>query len=239
MPTIVDACIILILGIGAIVGFKRGVIQSAAQFLGTLAVIIIAYYLKNPISEFFYTYLPFFNFSGALEGVTVLNIIIYEAIAYIVIILLLWAILRVIIVITGLLELILKMTVVLSIPSKLLGIIFGLAEAYIVLFVILFCANQIFMANNQKIDSKYASMILNNTPLLSEKVSNAYNSVDEVVSMASKYQDTEDKNEYNKEALDILLKNKFITVDAATKLIEKEKLEITGAEEILNKYKGE
>ncbi len=239
MPTIVDACIILILGIGAIVGFKRGVIQSAAQFLGTLAVIIIAYYLKNPISEFFYTYLPFFNFSGALEGVTVLNIIIYEAIAYIVIILLLWAILRVIIVITGLLELILKMTVVLSIPSKLLGIIFGLAEAYIVLFVILFCANQIFMANNQKIDSKYASVILNNTPLLSEKVSNAYNSVDEVVSMASKYQDTEDKNEYNKEALDILLKNKFITVDAATKLIEKEKLEITGAEEILNKYKGE
>ena len=237
MPTIVDACIILILGIGAIVGFKRGVIQSAAQFLGTLAVIIIAYYLKNPISEFFYTYLPFFNFSGALEGVTVLNIIIYEAIAYIVIILLLWAILRVIIVITGLLELILKMTVVLSIPSKLLGIIFGLAEAYIVLFVILFCANQIFMANNQKIDSKYASVILNNTPLLSEKVSNAYNSVDEVVSMASKYQDTEDKNEYNKEALDILLKNKFITVDAATKLIEKEKLEITGAEEILNKYK--
>lgn len=239
MPTIVDACIILILGIGAIVGFKRGVIQSAAQFLGTLAVIIIAYYLKNPISEFFYTYLPFFNFNGALEGVTVLNIIIYEAIAYIVIILLLWAILRVIIVITGLLELILKMTVVLSIPSKLLGIIFGLAEAYIVLFVILFCANQIFMANNQKIDSKYASVILNNTPLLSEKVSNAYNSVDEVVSMASKYQDTEDKNEYNKEALDILLKNKFITVDAATKLIEKEKLEITGAEEILNKYKGE
>ena len=239
MPTIVDACIILILGIGAIVGFKRGVIQSAAQFLGTLAVIIIAYYLKNPISEFFYTYLPFFNFSGALEGVTVLNIIIYEAIAYIVIILLLWAILRVIIVITGLLELILKMTVVLSIPSKLLGIIFGLAEAYIVLFVILFCANQIFMANNQKIDSKYASVILNNTPLLSEKVSNAYNSVDEVVSMASKYQDAEDKNEYNKEALDILLKNKFITVDAATKLIEKEKLEITGAEEILNKYKGE
>lgn len=239
MPTIVDACIILILGIGAIVGFKRGVIQSAAQFLGTLAVIIIAYYLKNPVSEFFYTYLPFFNFSGALEGVTVLNIIIYEAIAYIVIILLLWAILRVIIVITGLLELILKMTVVLSIPSKLLGIIFGLAEAYIVLFVILFCANQIFMANNQKIDSKYASVILNNTPLLSEKVSNAYNSVDEVVSMASKYQDAEDKNEYNKEALDILLKNKFITVDAATKLIEKEKLEITGAEEILNKYKGE
>ena len=239
MPTIVDACIILILGIGAIVGFKRGVIQSAAQFLGTLAVIIIAYYLKNPVSEFFYTYLPFFNFSGALEGVTVLNIIIYEAIAYIVIILLLWAILRVIIVITGLLELILKMTVVLSIPSKLLGIIFGLAEAYIVLFVILFCANQIFMSNNQKIDSKYASVILNNTPLLSEKVSNAYNSVDEVVSMASKYQDTEDKNEYNKEALDILLKNKFITVDAATKLIEKEKLEITGAEEILNKYKGE
>lgn len=239
MPTIVDACIILILGIGAIVGFKRGVIQSAAQFLGTLAVIIIAYYLKNPVSEFFYTYLPFFNFSGALEGVTVLNIIIYEAIAYIVIILLLWAILRVIIVITGLLELILKMTVVLSIPSKLLGIIFGLAEAYIVLFVILFCANQIFMANNQKIDSKYASVILNNTPLLSEKVSNAYNSVDEVVSMASKYQDTEDKNEYNKEALDILLKNKFITADAATKLIEKEKLEITGAEEILNKYKGE
>lgn len=239
MPTIVDACIILILGIGAIVGFKRGVIQSAAQFLGTLAVIIIAYYLKNPVSEFFYTYLPFFNFSGALEGVTVLNIIIYEAIAYIVIILLLWAILRVIIVITGLLELILKMTVVLSIPSKLLGIIFGLAEAYIVLFVILFCANQIFMANNQKFDSKYASVILNNTPLLSEKVSNAYNSVDEVVSIASKYQDTEDKNEYNKEALDILLKNKFITVDAATKLIEKEKLEITGAEEILNKYKGE
>ena len=83
--TIIDIIILLFLLMGALIGFKRGIIQSATIFLGIIFVIILSYYLKNPLSKLMYTYLPFFEFSGALKGVTVLNILIYEAIAFLVV----------------------------------------------------------------------------------------------------------------------------------------------------------
>ena len=117
--TIVDAIIILFLLMGALIGFKRGVIQSATMFLGIIFVIILAYYLKNPLSEFMYTHFPFFEFSGALKGVTVLNILIYEAIAFLIVFFVLDAILQIAIRATGILEKILKFTIILGIPSKI------------------------------------------------------------------------------------------------------------------------
>ncbi len=236
MITIVDAIIILALLTGAVLGFKKGVIRSAAEFVGTILVLVGAYTLKNPIAKLMFTNLPFFKFSGALEGVTVLNILIYEVLAFLLVALILWGALRVVIALTGILETILKMTIVLGIPSKILGFIFGLAESFIIVFMALFCINQIALANNKTVPSILQDKILSSTPLLSNMVGEAYQSVDEIVSLAQKYEDVQDKNAYNKEALDILLKNKIITKDATQKLIDKGKLKIDGIEEVMNKY---
>ena len=76
---IIDVVIILIILCGAVIGFKRGVIKELVMTVGFLLVFIISFYLKNPIAEWLSPYLPFFDFWGVFEGVTVLNIILYHS----------------------------------------------------------------------------------------------------------------------------------------------------------------
>ena len=104
MINVVDAIIILFLLTGAILGFKRGAIQTLATLIGTILIIIIAYYLKNPLSVFLYTYLPFFKLGGIFNGITVINILIYEAIAFLIVLGVLSVLLSVILKITGILS---------------------------------------------------------------------------------------------------------------------------------------
>lgn len=235
--TIVDAIIILFLLIGALIGFKRGIIQSATIFLGIIFVIILAYYLKNPLSKLMYTYLPFFEFSGALKGVTVLNILIYEAIAFLVVFFVLDAILQIAIKATGILEKILKFTIVLGIPSKIAGAIFGLLEQFIYVFVFLFLLSRLSFTASYINESNLAPKILNNTPIVSSILESSYQAFDEIYSLKEKYENRNDEDSYNREALDILLKYDIITIESTENLIENEKLKIPDVDSILNKYR--
>lgn len=235
--TIVDAIIILFLLIGALIGFKRGIIQSATIFLGIIFVIILAYYLKNPLSKLMYTYLPFFEFSGALKGVTVLNILIYEAIAFLVVFFVLDAILQIAIKATGILEKILKFTIVLGIPSKIAGAIFGLLEQFIYVFVFLFLLSRLSFTASYINESSLGPKILNNTPIISNILESSYQAFDEIYSLKEKYENRNDEDSYNREALDILLKYDIITIESAEDLIENEKLKIPDVDSILNKYR--
>jgi len=234
--TMIDSIIILFLIMGAALGFKRGVIQSATMFLGIIIVIIVSYYLKNPLSKFMYTYLPFFEFHGALEGVSVINILIYEAIAFLIIFIILTAILQIAIKATGVIEKILKFTIVLGIPSKMLGALFGLLEQFIYVFVILFLLSRLSFTAEIINQSKLATFMLNKTPIISSIVEDSYASFEEIYSLKDKYKNSENKEEYNKEALDILLKYSIISPESAQKLIENKKLDINGAETIIKKY---
>ena len=51
---ILDYLIIAVLIISLLVGFKKGVLNCLVTFIGTLAVIVLAFYLKNPVSIFLY-----------------------------------------------------------------------------------------------------------------------------------------------------------------------------------------
>jgi uncharacterized membrane protein required for colicin V production len=238
MPiNIVDAIIILFLLMGALIGFKRGVIQSATMFLGIIFVIILAYYLKNPLSEFMYTHLPFFEFSGALKGVTVLNILIYEAIAFLIVFFLLDAILQIAIRATGILEKILKFTIILGIPSKIAGAIFGLLEQFVYVFVFLFLFSRLSFTASYIDESFLATKILNHTPVLSNIMELSFQSFEEIYGLKEKYENSNDMDSYNREALDILLKYEVITVESTEKLIANEKIKIPGVESILAKYR--
>ncbi len=236
MLTIVDVIIILFLLMGAAIGFKRGVIKSATMFIGMILVIIISYYLKNPLSKLMYTVLPFFKFSGALQGVTVLNILIYEALAFIIVFLILTALLNVLIKVTGIIEKVLKFTIILGIPSKILGAIFGLLEEFIYVFVFLFLLSRLSFTAEYINQSKLANVILDKTPVISKIVEDSSESFEEIYSLKEKYKNQGDTNEYNKEALDILLKYDIITPESTRKLIEKGKIKIDGVESIIQKY---
>ncbi len=234
MGTTIDIIIVLILLMGAVVGFKRGVIKSAVTFIGAIVVIILAFYLKNPVSKLMYTYLPFFNFAGDFEGLTVLNIVIYEALAFVIVYVILMSILQILISVTGVIEKVLNFTIVLGIPSKLLGALFGFFETYLFVFVALFLLSQIPVTNAYIKDSFVADKIANSSPILSGISENYYKAFEEIISI--KDQNIHDKNEYNRQSLDILLKYDIVDVDSARDLIESGKMPIENAEGILDKY---
>ena len=174
---ILDIGIIIFIIFGGILGLKRGFTRELVEAIGFIVVIVLAYFLKNPLSVLMYEYLPFFNF-GLLKNVEIFNILIYEGIAFIICILVLSALLKVVLLATSVFEKILNTTIILGIPSKIAGAIIGLLHHFIVAFAILyvlaiFCFDVDFVN-----ESELKNKILNNTPLLSniaDKVMNIIN----------------------------------------------------------------
>ena len=181
---VVDVIIIALLILGGVAGFKAGVIKKLTDFIGMFVVIILAFYLKNYISVIMYENLPFFNFFGLINGIDALNILLYEVIAFLVIFIALLFVLKVVLMLTGLVEKILKATVILSIPSKLLGIVVGVIEMYVYLFLILVIASLPIFDSSFLKDSKMNNFILNNTPVLSgvsEEIIDIYGDVYKII----------------------------------------------------------
>lgn len=230
MINVVDAIIILFLLTGAVLGFKRGAIQTLATLIGTILILIIAYYLKNPLSVFLYTYLPFFKLGGIFNGITVINILIYEAIAFLIVLGVLSVLLSVILKITGILSKIIDHSIILTLPSKLIGIAVGFLEAYVFLFVLLFIFSQFSFSNTVLKDSKYTNIILSKTPFTTG-FKNSYNAFNEIRNLG-------DNNSSNKdyEALNTLLKYDIITTDNAHKLVDNGKINIKGSNKLIERY---
>jgi len=236
---IIDFIIILFILSGAIIGFKRGFTRQLVSLVSFFAIIILAFMFKNPVSIFLYEHLPFFKFGGILKGVTVLNIALYELIAFLFMALILTIIFKILTIVTNIFEKILKMTIILSIPSKIAGAIVGIIENYIWIFIVLYILS--FPVFNIDIinQSKYRNNILNNTPILSNFIEPTMNALTEFGELKNKYENTDNALEFNRETLDLFLKYDVITVESVDKLIEQDKLKIDDVDTILNKYRGE
>ena len=212
----VELIIIIALILGAIIGY----ISLAA----TIIFIIIAWKLKDPLANLLLKICPFMEFKGTIfEGVTVLNIIIYECLAFIIIFSLLSIILNLIIKTSGILEKVLEWTFILKLPFKIAGGILGFVEMYIVVFIALFFLMQFNIGTQYIKQSDGALKILNNSPVLSNLVGNTYDAFNEIYELHSKH--FNDKKSYNKEALEVLLKYKVIEKEQVTTLIKKGKLD--------------
>ena len=188
-------------------------------------VIILAFYLKNYISVIMYENLPFFNFFGLINGIDVLNILLYEVIAFLVIFIALLFVLKVVLMLTGLVEKILKATVILSIPSKLLGIVVGVIEMYVYLFLILVIVSLPIFDSSFLKDSKMNNFILNNTPVLSgvsEEIIDIYGDVYNIIDNRK----NKTNEQLNEEILKVLIDKKVVTKESAKKLVDKNKIHI-------------
>ena len=75
---ILDIIIVLILIMCAIVGFKRGAIKEIVSLVGIILVFVISFSLKGVLGNLLCKFLPFFDFAGSIEGLTVLNILLYH-----------------------------------------------------------------------------------------------------------------------------------------------------------------
>lgn len=222
---VVDVIIIALLILGGVAGFKAGVIKKLTDFIGMFVVIILAFYLKNYISVIMYENLPFFNFFGFINGIDALNILLYEVIAFLVIFIALLFVLKVVLMLTGLVEKILKATVILSIPSKLLGIVVGVIEMYVYLFLILVIVSLPIFDSSFLKDSKMNNFILNNTPVLSgvsEEIIDIYGDVYNIIDNRK----NKTNEQLNEEILKVLIDKKVVTKESAKKLVDKNKIHI-------------
>lgn len=225
---VIDVVILLFLAMGAVLGFKKGAIQTLATLIGTILIIVLAYYLKNPLSVLMYTYLPFFKLGGIFKGITVVNILIYEAIAFFIILSILSVLLSIILKVTGIISKIVDHSIILTLPSKLIGIIVGFLETYVFIFIILFIFSQFSFSNTVLKDSKFTNIILSKTPFTTG-FKNSYKAFNEI-------RDLDNKNNKDYEALKTLLEYEIITPQNANKLVENGKINIKGSEKLIESY---
>lgn len=222
---VADIIIVIALVLGAVGGFKAGVIKKTADFVGIFLVIILSFYLKNYLSVIMYENLPFINFGGFIKGIEAINILFYEVLAFIIVFSLLMLILKIVLMLTGLIEKILKATVILSIPSKILGIVVGAIEMYVYVFLVLVVITLPIINVPYVRDSKVSSFILNNTPILSsvsEEMVDTYNDIYKVV----KDKDSKSNEELNDEVIRLLLDKKVITKESLNKLVDRNKIHL-------------
>ena len=236
---LLDYIILIILIICALLGFKKGFINSVVAFAGTLLVIILAFYLKNPISVLLYEHLPFLNIGGKFAGMGIINILIYEGASYLITLVILSFILGIIAKISGAVNALVHATLVLTLPSKLLGMVVGFVEGAIISFLLVFIISLVSPLSSLYNNSKYGDLLVTKTPVLSSIVKNTYNSVSDIYRIATNHENNKDKAQANKEGLRTLLKYEIITPDSAEKLIDDGKLKVADGKEVIEEFRKE
>lgn len=231
---IVDIVILVFIVLSAFVGFSRGFFKQTIMFVGTILVICLSFIFKNPLSLFMYKNLPFFKFGG----LTSLNILLYEMLAFIILIVVLSIVLVILVKITGIVEKILKVTIILAIPSKLLGMLVGIIESIVILYFALFILSLPIIKVPYLNESKYAKIIMDKTPILSSACDNIMKTFDEISEFTEENLKLNfDVNKANKDILEIILKNRVATSDNVRYLVEKDKIKIDNVNELLEMYK--
>lgn len=222
---ILDIIIIIFILFGAVLGFKRGFTKEVVEALGFVVVVIIAYFLKNPLSVIMYEYLPFFKI-GLLKNVEILNILVYEGIAFIICVILLSIVLKVLLTITSVFEKIINATIILSLPSKIAGAIVGILYHYVFIFIALYVVSLTIYDVDFIDDSKYKDKILDKTPILSSFADKSVNVINEFIVLKDNYSDkTISESEFNYQAIELFLKYEIITPESLKKLIDEGKID--------------
>ncbi len=234
---IVDLGIIVFILLGAFVGWKQGFTKSVVNCVGYIVIIIVAFLLKNPIGDFMMMYLPFFDFFGLIKGLSVLNIAVYQVLAFLLVFMLLTILLKFLMVATTVFETILKFTIILGLPSKILGAILGLIKNYVIVFMVLYVLTLPILSGAEFLNnSKMIKPILEKTPVLSIFADKTVDIATEFVQIKDKYSES-NTNEFNLETLDLFLKYDVVKPETVKKLVEKDKLHINNIDSVLNKYK--
>ena len=202
---IISIVILILLSFGVLLGIKRGFTYQLIKMVGIFLILILSYLLKDLIAEIFIKYFDFIKIDKSI------SIIFYRMLSFIILCFIFRLILQLLLRISKTFENILKATVILSIPSKILGGILGFIEYYIYIFIILLVLNLPFMP----IDigkSKMASSMINGTPLMSENLDlRLFEDLKEVV----------DSKGNTEDYLEVLIKHGIINRKEAMKILEK------------------
>ena len=233
-PNIFSIVIVLLILLCGVLGSKRGILKELVIIVGTIVVFAIAFFLKDPIASFFCTYLPFFNFRIPLGNLISLNIIFYQLIAFLLVVIVLRLVLQILIDVTGIFSKIINATIILALPNKLLGFVVGLLEGYILMFIILnviaipMSGSELFMSSGVR------QFIVNDSPVLKDCLGGLNYAIEDVLSLSS----NDDRNTNDLKVIDIMLKYKTVSVEFMDNVKETGKLDdISGLDGVIDKYR--
>lgn len=237
---ILDLILILIILSSALLGFKRGFTKELVSFLGFFIILVLAFILKNPLSMLMYEHLPFLKLSWLVKGATSLNILLYELVSFFIVVSILMIIFRFLLFATSVFEKLLKLTIILGFPSKILGFIIGILEGLVWSFIIVYIVNLPFFNIPFIRDSKISDGLLNNTPILTNITKQTIKAYDEIDILINEYNEkNQNIEEFDYKTIDVMLEYKIVKVNSIEKLVEKDKLKIKNINKLLEKYKEE
>ena len=125
-----------------------------------------------------------------------------------------------------------RFTVILGIPSKILGLIFGAIEGFIIVYLVLFFLSQPFTGVKFLDNSKYANTILKDTPFLSKYANDTFEIISEIDSTIKSSDDG-----FDLKLTELILKRNITSPEVMQKLVDSKKIEVDGIQEIIDKYK--
>ena len=234
--SIIDICIIIFVLFGGYLGYKQGLITTLVNLIGYILIIILSFTFKDPVSEFLMLHLPFFDFFGLIKGVSVINIAVYEIMAFGLVFSILTIALKIVLMATGILERLVSVFGLLNLPFKIIAFFIGLLRNYVIVFAVLFILSLPNFADNNFIkNSSLKHEILENTPVLTNFAENSLKVFNEFALLKEKYSESE-TNEFNYETLELFLRYDVIDTELVKKLVDSDKLHIKGVETLIEKY---
>ncbi len=237
--SIIDVLVVLLITMCAVIGMKKGFIKTFVSFVGIILVFILSYLLKDILAEWMSLNLPFFSFGGSFSGATILNVIIYQLLAFFIVFVVLMTLYSVLVKVSGLIERILKITIILSIPTKIGGLIVGILEGIIISLILIIFLSLPVLNFGLVRDSIIRKYLYNISPIVGNITSNTNDAVDEIMTLKDKFDEDEDKEEFNIECFEALLKHHVIGTSYSEKLVYSGKLKINEdrAKAIIDRYK--
>lgn len=236
---LIDVIIVLFILLIGVYGWYNGFVRTTVSAVGIILVLVLSFFLKNPIAEWMSLNLPFFNFWGDFKDVTILNVVIYQLIAFLIVFSILMILYSLVVKISNFIEKILNCTVILGLPSKILGFVVGLIEGYVIAAVAVFFLSLPVFGFDLIHESKMKSFMLESTPGISGMMGDTSQAISEIMDLRDEFSSNSTKDKFNEKSLDIMLKYKIIKVDYAEKLVYSGKLKMTieNGKSIINKYK--
>ena len=222
---VVNLVIIIFLLLSIYDGYKKGLFESFFKFLGFILSCVVAFTFKNKLSIIMYTYLPFFKFGGAFKGITAINILLYELLAFIGIFIVCMIVVSLILKMTNIIEKLVKALPLIGFVDQLLGAIVGFVQSIVILYFIIFIFKFGCNLFGFYVQPSLADNIME-IPVLKEKCGSSLDAFDDIVLLKDDF-DSSEKEEFNNKAIKILLDKKIITKENLDLLIKKNKIKYT------------
>lgn len=232
---IFDIAVILLILMSAVAGMKQGALKSSINFIGTIIVYVLAFLFKSKVGVLLCKLCPFFSF----DGYPTLNILLYQMIAFVLIAGVLFVIFNFIMRVTGLVQRLVDMTIILKLPSSILGLVIGLIEGYIIMFIVLAVLAVPFRNFDMYQDSKVINTILHKSPILTKSLGGVIDSLADTIKVTTKMESNEidQKNTTNLDIMGAYLDNNIISKEDALDIIDMDKFDtVPGIRQYVESY---